>query len=137
MARFSRCGLFMLLMSPLLLVHAVENPKGKADIVAADEVVDPQAGDIFSYPRDYVAVQLLAVKKRQSVLEFLETNQLGDRHWGAARVGGEIWYVLLLGVYPDRTAAEKAVADMPTTNPRVQPWIRTFGPLKDAIMNGR
>lgn len=137
MAGFSRFGLFMLLMSLLLPVRAVENPGGRADMVASGEILNPQSGDIFSYPRDYVAVQLLAVKKRQSVLDFLDKNQLGDRHWGAAKVGEEVWFVLLLGVYPDRAAAEVAVAEMPTTSPPVQPWIRTFGPLQDAIMNGR
>lgn len=103
---------------------------------AVSNIPDPQSAPILSYPRDYVAVQLLAVRERQAVLNFIENNQLGDRHWGAIRVDGESWYVLLLGVYRNRLVAEQALAALPDTAPPVQPWLRPFGPLKDAIAAG-
>jgi septal ring-binding cell division protein DamX len=41
---------------------------------------------------------------------------------------------LLLGIYPNKSAAEKAASDwIAAKNLKVKPWIRPLGPLQDAI----
>jgi septal ring-binding cell division protein DamX len=96
--------------------------------------VPTQSDDIFSYPKHYYAVQLMAVKDKRLILEFITKYQLGDPPYGALLSKGERWEVLLLGVYPDRATAEQAIQRLPADFPIAQPWIRPLGPLQEAIL---
>lgn len=90
--------------------------------------------DIFSYPKNYYAVQLMAVKDLRQIKEFITLHHLGDPHYGAILSKGERWYVLLLGVYPDYAAAEQAIKSLPADFPIAHPWIRPLGSLREAIL---
>ena len=133
-----RFALFCMLL-PLMPALATAEPAASDKPAVADSIqryeipTDSQSANIFAYPRDYLAVQLLAVSSKQSVLDFISRNDLGDPPYGAMRSKGRILYVLLLGVYPDRAAAEAAIAAMPQTRPPVKPWIRKVGQLQDAV----
>jgi septal ring-binding cell division protein DamX len=122
--------LLLLSVNPVLMA---EGPAAPASTIPSS----PQSTNIFAYPEDYYAVQLLAVKEKSAILKFLAVNDLGDPPYGAMVARGDILYALLLGVYPDRASAEAAVATMPATNPPVKPWIRTLGPLLDGIRQAR
>ncbi|MYE13783.1 MAG: hypothetical protein F4X99_19435, partial [Gammaproteobacteria bacterium] len=56
----------------------------------------------------------------------------------AARVerGGQLFYVLLLGVFPTRAAADEAAANLPAALSEFDPWVRRVESLQEAIRRG-
>jgi septal ring-binding cell division protein DamX len=91
--------------------------------------------EIISYPRDHYAVQLIALRDLEGVQEYAGLNGIQEPKIVKIRNDQTDWYVILLGVYPERSVAESAREDWLTAKVlRVQPWIRQLGPLQDAIM---
>ncbi|MCZ6890483.1 MAG: SPOR domain-containing protein, partial [Gammaproteobacteria bacterium] len=48
---------------------------------------------------------------------------------------GELYYVLLLGVYRDKSTAEEAAAQLPERIMSQNPWVRSMKSLQEAIAN--
>lgn len=46
---------------------------------------------------------------------------------------GRILHVIIFGSYADRAAAQAAARDLPAAVGSVQPWIRTFGQIQEAV----
>lgn len=91
--------------------------------------------EVMSNPRDHYAVQLIALRDFDGVQEYAALNGIQEPKLVKIRNDDTDWYVLLLGIYPDRALAESAREDWLTAKVlRVQPWIRQLGPLQDAIM---
>ena len=84
-------------------------------------------------PADYYVVQLVALTSKEALEEYAKRKEL--RGMSAARVerGGALYYVLLLGVYPDRRRADLAAADLPEAFAEFAPWVRRVGSLQEAI----
>ena len=111
---------------------------------AADQPVDavagpaaipgsPQSADIFAYPPDYYAVQIVAVQTKQQILDLLGQYELGDPPYGVMKTNGKLWYVLVYGVYPDYESAKMAMSELPPGVLKLKPWVRDMGSLQDAI----
>jgi septal ring-binding cell division protein DamX len=91
--------------------------------------------EVMAHPREHYAVQLIALRDIAGVAEYAGLNGIQDPKMVKIRNGDTDWYVLLLGIYPDRELAESARATWLTAKVlRVEPWIRQLGPLQDAIM---
>jgi DamX protein len=100
------------------------------------EPVLPEAGMVMpgnlsaQSPNAFV-VQVVASSTMKQLNDFARKHQLSDEWVAETSVNGKTWHVLLLGVYPDRAAAEQALQTVKDLDTR--PWIRTVGSLQ-AVM---
>ena len=87
-------------------------------------------------PPHYYVVQLVALGSKESLEEYATRKAL--RGMSAARVerGGRLFYVLLLGVFPTRAAADEAAANLPAALSEFDPWVRRVESLQEAIRRG-
>ncbi|MBT3709377.1 MAG: hypothetical protein HOG19_08035 [Gammaproteobacteria bacterium] len=93
-----------------------------------------QNNSLLEQPADYYTIQLIALPQQSEVMEYAETNGITAPLTALINSQGTPWHVLLLGIYPNKSAAEKAASDwIAAKNLKVQPWIRPLGPLQDAI----
>ncbi|MAT84571.1 MAG: hypothetical protein CMD39_09805 [Gammaproteobacteria bacterium] len=85
-------------------------------------------------PASFYAVQLMAMSSKDSLEAFVARE--GISNMSAARVerGGELFYVLLLGIYEDVDKARRAVASLPDEIGGSTPWIRPLGSLQSAML---
>ena len=90
--------------------------------------------EILDNPADHYAVQLIALREVDGIIEYARLNGITEPLYVKIRNDQTDWYILLLGVYPDRTLAEAAKREWQTAKVlRVQPWIRQLGGLQEAI----
>lgn len=92
-----------------------------------------RAEQILDLPGEYFAVQLVAFRDKADVLAYIARHDLGDPPYGRVLRQGEVWYVLLYGVWPSKAEAEAAVAAMPEDLRQATPWVRRLGDLQAAI----
>ena len=87
-------------------------------------------------PPHYYVVQLVAVGSKESLEEYATRKAL--RGMSAARVerGGRLFYVLLLGVFATRDAADEAAGNLPAALSEFNPWVRRVDSLQEAIRRG-
>ena len=87
-------------------------------------------------PPDYYIVQLVALGTKEALEEYATRKAL--QGMSAARVerDGRLFYVLLLGVYPNRQAADDAAASLPPELGEFDPWVRRVESLQQAIRRG-
>jgi len=87
-------------------------------------------------PPDGFVVQLLAMSSKQALESLAAELQVPGMSAARIERDGRLFYVLLLGVYPDRAAAEGASAARPDALQGYKPWIRRFSSLQEAIQRG-
>ncbi|MCZ6643123.1 MAG: SPOR domain-containing protein [Gammaproteobacteria bacterium] len=89
---------------------------------------------IIDLPPDLYAIQLIAMSTRGALEAFVKDNRL--RGMSAARVAndGEVFYVLLLGIYESAEIAKEAVEGIPPPLDKQTPWIRPLGTLQEAMI---
>jgi len=89
---------------------------------------------LLQQPRDAFAVQLLALQEEGAILAYARSKGLNSPLYARINNQGSEWYVLLLGVYPDRSAANFAKDEWERSKSlTTRPWIRQLGPLQDAV----
>ncbi len=88
---------------------------------------------ILDLPPEYYAVQMLAMSSKELIEEYVTEHQL--RGMSAARVenNGELYYVLVLGIYTTLERAQDAATDLPSPLDSSEPWIRPLGSLQAAM----
>lgn len=92
---------------------------------------------ILQQPADGYAVQLLALQDEERLLAFASKQGLATPLHTRILSAGEPWYVLLLGLYPDRASAETAKRNwIVGKNLELDPWVRNLGPLQSDIQRG-
>ena len=84
-------------------------------------------------PPDYYVVQLVAVQTKEALEDYAGRKEL--RGMSAARIerDGRLFYVLLLGVYPDREQASTAASSLPAEFADLDPWVRSVDSLQQAM----
>lgn len=88
-------------------------------------------GNLAAQSANAFVVQVVASSTMKQLSDFARKHQLSDDWVAETSVNGKVWHVLLLGVYPDRAAAEQALKTVKDLDTR--PWIRTVGSLQ-AVM---
>lgn len=78
-------------------------------------------------------IQLMAAPDLPTARAFADRHNLGAIRYVPTRVGDRDFVVILAGVFPDRAAAERAVADLPDAVRRTEPWIRSIGSVQSAV----
>lgn len=91
------------------------------------------AEQVMRLPPDYYAVQLVAFREKSDVEAFIRQHALGDPAFGRIKRNGELWYVLLYGVWPTHAEAEAAAGNRPASLKAITPWVRRLGDLQEAI----
>jgi len=89
---------------------------------------------ILDLPRDFYAVQLVAVSSRETLENYAQEHKLADM--SAARIwdGRQIFYVLLLGIYETEAKAKGALNSLTGALAQLDPWIRSVGSLQTAML---
>lgn len=126
-------------MAPLPVEPApVESTMYQSEPVPMEpaEPVLPEAGvvmpgNLAAQSANAFVVQVVASSTMKQLNDFARKHQLSDEWVAETSVNGKTWHVLLLGVYPDRAAAEQALQTVKDLDTR--PWIRTVGSLQ-AVM---
>ena len=95
-----------------------------------DSTVSVMAGNIMSQPAEYYVVQVCASSSMDKLMSFARNNNLPEQWTVQTNVGGKVWHVLMLGVYPTRAEAETALSFVRDKNLSTQPWIRTVGSVQ-------
>lgn len=92
-----------------------------------------EATSILELPATFYTVQLLAASTKERLEDYVHERQL--RSMSAARIesGGALYYVLLLGVYPDVDVAKQAAAQLPPGLEDAAVWVRSLGSIQEAI----
>ncbi|HIG40469.1 MAG TPA: hypothetical protein EYQ14_08005 [Gammaproteobacteria bacterium] len=104
--------------------------------LTAESIIAPNS--LQDHPREAYAVQLLAMQDEEKILNFAETNGITKPLYTRISNQGREWFVLLLGIYPDRHAAIEAKETwVRTRSLETEPWIRLLGPLQDAAQSAR
>jgi septal ring-binding cell division protein DamX len=91
---------------------------------------------ILDMPAEFYAVQLIAMTNRQRLEEYIAINQLEGMTAARTERNGEIYYVLILGIYENRGLAERASLEIPPPLDTTEPWIRELGTLQEAMLRG-
>ncbi|NOX51522.1 MAG: hypothetical protein GXP16_13470 [Gammaproteobacteria bacterium] len=89
---------------------------------------------ILDLPQNYYAVQLVALSSKEALEEYAKKNKI--RGMSAARVatGEKIFYILLLGIYENRSNAEQAIDSLTAPFNTLGSWIRSVGSLQKAML---
>lgn len=88
---------------------------------------------LLDLPPSYYALQLFAAGTREGA-EAVAVRS-GLRGMAGARVDrdGEVFHVLLVGVYASKERAERALASLPASVRAMNPWVRRLGGLQEAM----
>lgn len=88
---------------------------------------------LLELPSAYYALQLFAATSPERVEEVAAEHGLQGMAGARVDRDGEIFYVLLVGIYATREAAEQAQASLPANVRAMQPWVRRVGGLQAAM----
>lgn len=103
-----------------------------AEPVAAEPAMGGlMAGGLASQPADYFVVQVVASSTMQGATDYAKKNQISDQWIAETTVGGKVWYVLMLGVYPNKFEADQALAAVQGMD--TQPWVRSVGSVQSVM----
>ncbi len=110
-------------------------PKAKVEKQAPTTGVKQEAWLLQQRPGDYT-LQLVGVQNAQGIPSFITRHSLnGQAAYFRTSHQGHPWFVVLYGVYPNRSAALKARATLPSGLRNTGVWPRSFGSVQKEILN--
>lgn len=119
---------------PRLQSASATPPGGHPSSLPSSHEANQGASSILQQPAGFYAVQLVALQHEYKILKYARAKGLKYPLYAQIQSRGRISYVLLLGVYPDRLSATRAMDEwIGIGNLSVTPWIRQLGPLQDAM----
>ncbi len=93
---------------------------------------------IAQQPGDHYTLQLLATRQRDNVARFVKQHGIeGLAVAFETRRNGQTWYSVIVGSYPDRQQAQQAFSQLPASVQKLQPWIRRFDGIQQAMQQTR
>jgi len=89
---------------------------------------------ILDLPKDFYAVQLVAVSSKEALEDYAQEKKLAGM--SAARIwdGDQVFYILMLGIYETRENAQRAVDSLSGPLAQLNPWIRSVASLQAAML---
>ena len=88
---------------------------------------------LVDLPRDYYAIQLIALSSPQDLERFVIENDLPPMSGAVVERDGHRYFALLAGIYVDRETAERAAQNLPEVLRAHGPWLRSVESLQAAI----
>ena len=108
-------------------VPEAESEAATTDSAATEDI--SAEDEVLNQPADYYTVQLMASVDKNRAYRFAEKHQLSSRYIVATHRGDAVWYVLLLGIYPDYASAKAAMNDV-AGSLKNTPWVRKLGGIQ-------
>lgn len=115
------------------LPEAPEETAGPAASAEAEAATpSPKAPDwLADQPDGHYTLQLLGAREPVTVERFLARHgERAELHPIRTWRGDAAWHIVVTGSYPDRTAATAALAALPETLRKLQPWPRRFEQIR-------
>ncbi len=83
-------------------------------------------------------LQLMGGSNEAGLKQFIQQNQLESNTYTYRKeVNGKVWYVVVLGNYQSRQAAQQAAQQLPATvKQTVKPWVRNISGIQSEIKAG-
>lgn len=94
-----------------------------------------QRARIMSFSANQFTVQLLGASSRSNVEAFVQRNSASPLYWFETQNQGRPWYVVILGNYPTRAAAQSASTGLSGELGRLQPWVRSMGAVQNDVQS--
>lgn len=91
---------------------------------------------IRALPANQFTVQLLGSSSRANVEDFVRRHSGTPLYWFETRNEGRPWFVIMMGAYPSRAAAQTAASGLTGELGRLEPWIRSVGTIQGEIVAG-
>ena len=109
-------------------------PASAAAPAAPSAPIGTSDSDILSSPGDAFAVQLIALNDERALLAYATEHGIDRPIYTQTRAGDDAQFVLLLGIYPDRSAADAALSGFVAGRTlAVTPWVRPLAPLQQTV----
>jgi len=90
--------------------------------------------EVLNLPAHFYTLQLLAVKNKQKLIEFVETNNVHQPIYLNVANQDVEFHILLAGIFEDfEAAADQSVSLSGRT--QIEPWIRQLGALQSALID--
>lgn len=103
-------------------------------IVEAPELVSDFERQLLAYAPENFTLQIMGSRSEDAVVRFIDRELSAfNRGYFEARHEGEPWFVVVSGQYTSRSAANRAMADLPANIRRMDPWIRSVADVHAAI----
>ncbi|MCS5709581.1 AAA family ATPase [Candidatus Berkiella cookevillensis] len=83
----------------------------------------------------FYTLQLMGGKNQASIKQFINTHKIADKAYTYRKqVKGDLWYVVVLGEYPSKESAQKAIQTLPPAlRQNVKPWVRSIESVQQEI----
>lgn len=124
-------------LDPLPAGEPAPSPPASAGAVPDYQRLAYQPGQpvsLLELPANYYVVQLTAMRSAAELEAFFRELQLEGLSAAQIERDGDLFYVLLLGVYENFATAERAATDLPSPLDQFDPWIRRLGTLQAAML---
>lgn len=94
----------------------------------------PEPMMITELPSDFFALQMLAVNTPEEIEAYIKDNRLVGMSGARVENNGDIFYVLIVGIYETYGRADEAAKSLPPPLDDVEVWIRPLGSLQQAML---
>jgi DamX protein len=111
-------------------------PAAAASTADASAPLASQHTRIRALPASQFTVQLLGSTSRANVEDFVRRHASTPLYWFETRNQGNPWFVVMMGAYPSRAAAQSAASGLSGELGRLEPWIRSIGTIHGEIVAG-
>jgi DamX protein len=102
---------------------------------ASTEAPSHRESWLLQQPPGAFTLQLLGSRNPSSIVNYIRRNALDPEKtaWYRGRYRDDDWYVLLYGIYPDKTAALEARSALPIKVQKAKPWPRSLKSVHNSI----
>lgn len=120
-----------------LQVASANTEETQPEIVATSSASDFEQ-QLLASPGDHYTVQIMGSRSEDSVKRFV-ARELGALNHGyfETRYQNQPWYVVVMGEFVSREAANRALSDLPSTIRELDPWIRNLADIQSDIREVR
>jgi len=117
-------------------VAAPARPAIAASTSDATAPLASQHSRIRALAANQFTVQLLGSTSRANVEDFVRRHANTPLYWFETRNQGNPWFVVMMGAYPSRAAAQTAASGLTGELGRLEPWIRSIETIQGEIVTG-
>ncbi len=89
---------------------------------------------LLAISKGHYTLQLSGMSTKGVMLKFMSDNRLHGKAWFyQTKRNNKPWFVVILGDYPNRTAATKGVRELSKSLQQQKPWIKSFKQVHDDL----
>ena len=96
---------------------------------------DPVA--LIDLPESFYVIQLVALRSEAELEAFVTDHGLPLLSGALVEKDGDLWFVLLAGVYEDLDTAQRALVSLPENLMAMNPWLRPMASLRKAMLRAK